>query len=200
MIGGDRRAPGTLPKQRVWVEDFALAEKPVTYAEYSEFRPGLERMSSREADIENYPALGVSWFDAIEYCAWKSQRDGVTYRLPYELEWEKAARGADGRAYPWGDRFDPIFCKSRESRPGIPAPEPLGAFPADLSPYGIRDLAGSTREWTADVLADSHDQRLLRGGGWNSTGHSCRAAARFRISGRVRRLDFGFRLAKSLVP
>jgi serine/threonine-protein kinase len=195
-IGGDARAPGSLPKQRLWVEGFALAEKPVSYGEYSEFRQDLEKRNNEE--VAGLPALGVSWFDAQEYCEWRTKRDGVTYRLPFENEWEKAARGADGRVYPWGDRFDPIFCKSRESRPGIPAPEPIGTFAADISPYGIVDLAGSAREWVADVLGDSDHQRILRGGGWNSTALSCRAAARFRISGRVRRLDFGFRLARSL--
>jgi serine/threonine-protein kinase len=63
------------------------------------------------------PVLLVDWFDAVAYCRWKSKQIAGAVRLPTEAEWEKAARGADGRFYPWGDRFDPTFCHMRESRP-----------------------------------------------------------------------------------
>jgi serine/threonine-protein kinase len=236
-IGGDSHAPGALPKQIIWIEDFAISKQPVTYREYFEFladlarndsaayrahtpadmeegsayRQLLERAGSTQA-IERMPAGGLSWFDAVAYCKWRAERDGAPLRLPTELEWEKAARGSDGRSFPWGDRFDPTFCKCRDSRPGVASPEPAGLFPMDVSPYGVHDLAGCIREWVADLELDpiapsveTADERMgipvervLRGGGWNSTSYDCRGAARFRTSGKLKRLEFGFRLARSL--
>ena len=73
----------------------------------------------------------VDWFDATAYCRWRSAVESCNIRLPTELEWEKAARGVDGRFYPWGDRFDPTFCLMRDSRPFEQQPEPIGTFPTD---------------------------------------------------------------------
>jgi sulfatase-modifying factor enzyme 1/protein kinase-like protein/PDZ domain-containing protein len=98
-----------------------------------------------------WPAHGVSFLDADAYCRWltaKSPR--FTFDLPLPEEWEKAARGVDGRKYPWGDAFVPWFCKWGGSRPGLPAdqrPEPVGRFARDESPYGVRDMAGGVLEW-----------------------------------------------------
>ena len=93
--------------------------------------------------------FGVSAESAEAYARWLAERTGRPYRLPDEAEWEKAARGGDARAYPWGDQFDPTFCKMRQSRREASRPEPPGRFPADLSPYGVRDLAGGIADWTA---------------------------------------------------
>jgi eukaryotic-like serine/threonine-protein kinase len=161
--------------------------------------------------------MNVNWFDAAAYCRWRSRRDGVSYRLPTEAEWEKAARGADGRIFPWGDRFDPTFCKMKESRPGLPQPEPIGAFPADESVYGVRDLTGGMRTWAADVhgaisiaqaLAEPElagtsgrvEARVNRGGAWNIPMLRCRTAARFRNFATDSYPNNGLRLVKMLTP
>ena len=97
------------------------------------------RWGGKESTWLAYPVFGIDVESAIAYAAWKSEKTGKKYRLPTEAEWEKAARGTDGRAYPWGDRFDASFCKMRESRTGNAKPEPSGAFEVDASPYGARE-------------------------------------------------------------
>jgi serine/threonine-protein kinase len=163
------------------------------------------------------PVALVDWFDARAFCRWAASRAGDGTRLPTEAEWEKAARGVDGRFYPWGDRFDPTFCKMRESRPFTHQPEPVGTFPVDESPYGVRDTAGGMREWMADVAGEAEAGRLaleeepdatvargdspiraVRGGSWSSDHKWARCASRSRIPSRMRGTGLGFRVAKTL--
>jgi serine/threonine-protein kinase len=112
--------------------------------------PGLERVRGREMEL---PVGDVSWFDATAYMRWLARETGMPFRLPRNDEWEKAARGADGRRFPMGNRIDPSFAKLRESRPEASQPEPVGAFPLDESPYGVRDLVGGIGDWTS-TMAD----------------------------------------------
>jgi len=165
------------------------------------------------------PVLLVDWFDAVAYCRWRSTREATTVRLPTEAEWEKAARGTDGRVFPWGERFDPTFCHMRESRPFAQQPEPVGSFPTDDSPYGARDMAGGVREWVGDIFglrsyeeltAESEPSpdtprgasglRGARSGAWNAESKWARAASRgvghFALT---RGMGLGFRCAKTLV-
>ncbi len=167
----------------------------------------------------NVPVLLVDWFDAVAYCRWRGTVEGVPVRLATEAEWEKAARGVDGRFYPWGDRFDPTFCLMRESRPFTNQPEPVGTFPTDESPYGVRDMAGCIREWVGDVFGDRSSEQLLaepepppgtprgdsplrrvRGGGWQVDAKWARSASRgadwFALT---RGTATGFRCAKTLI-
>jgi serine/threonine-protein kinase len=155
------------------------------------------------------PIESIDWLDANAYCAWRGARDGCTYRLPTEAEWEKAARGVDGRFFVMGDRFDPTFAKMRDSRPGFGQPEPVGNFPLDESLYGIRDLAGTIRCWAADIhgeltaeeaLAHTEPEgmRIERGGAWVSPTPWCRAASRHRYFLTLRSSFVGIRLVKSL--
>jgi serine/threonine-protein kinase len=164
------------------------------------------------------PILLVDWFDALAYCRWRSAREGTQVRLATEAEWEKAARGTDGRFYPWGDRFDPTFCHMRESRPFVQQPEPVGMFPTDESPYGVRDMAGGVREWMGDIHGSQTAEALnaeaepspdtprgetsmrrVRSGAWNVDSRWARAASRgaghFALT---RGMGLGFRVAKSL--
>src|SRR5262249_51440945 len=114
-----------------------------------------------EGHLWNVPAALIDWYDAVAYCRWRSESDDGTIRLPTEIEWEKAARGVDGRFYPWGDRFDPTFCKMRESRPSSQQPEPVGTFPVDTSPYCVRDLAGNFRQWVGDIFGGPSWEKLV---------------------------------------
>jgi serine/threonine-protein kinase len=172
-----------------------------------------------EGHLWRVPANVVDWFDAVAYCRWRSEVEGVDIRLPTELEWEKAARGVDGRFYPWGDRFDPTFCLMRDSRPFEQQPEPIGTFPADESPYGVRDMAGGMREWVGDILGEKSAAALLaepepavgtergestwrqvRSGSWRTDSAWCRAASRGGLFALVAGAGVGFRVAKSLTP
>jgi serine/threonine-protein kinase len=145
-----------------------------------------------------FPAFGLSWHDAAAYAEWRSARDGRPLRLPTELEWEKAARGVDGRAYPWGDRFDAAACKMSLSRPGRPQPEPVGAFPTDVSVYGIRDLAGGVRQWCGESAFDGDPQRRpVRGGAWQYDARAARIAGRQGGEAWTVLTTYGLRLACS---
>ena len=99
------------------------------------------------------PCYGLRWHDALAYACWLAEQTGLPYRLPAAAEWEKAMRGADGRLFPMGNALDPSFAKLRQSRPEAAQPEPVGAFPLDVSPYGVRDLAGGVCDWT-DTFVD----------------------------------------------
>ncbi len=126
----------------------------------------------------HHPVVGVSHEDAIAYCAWRSERDGVILRLPSEVEWEKAARGVDGRFYPWGRWFDASLCSMQDSQPGPPLHRAVGSFPADTSPYGVTDLAGGVQEWCNGWFDEEAGQRPLRGGAWVLPRRHCRVAHR----------------------
>jgi serine/threonine-protein kinase len=168
--------------------------------------------------LERVPVCLVDWFDAVAYCRWASHGAGARLRLPTELEWEKAARGTDGRFHPWGDRFDPTFCLMRESRPYVTQPEPVGTFPVDESPYGVRDMAGGMCEWVGDVFGertafelekepepsidtprDASSWRQIRSGGWNLDYKRARSASRGLAFALMRGTTLGFRVAKTLV-
>ena len=128
---------------------------------------------------------GVSWLDAQHYIAWRSRRDRVVYRLPSELEWEVAARGADGRRYTWGEVFWPQAARLSQGYGGLSNLQAdqmrrNGQF-ADESPFGVWDLAGSQAEWCADLFGGRDEERVLRGNAWALQPVGLEAA--FRTSG-----------------
>jgi formylglycine-generating enzyme required for sulfatase activity len=127
---------------------------------------------------EKLPVVGVSWFEASAYCQWLSTTTGRPYRLPTEAEWEKAARGIDGRLYPWGDDFKDSRCNTSEGKAGRTTP--VDQFsPAGDSPYGCTDMAGNVSQWTASLFrpypydpddgrenSEQPGERVIRGGSW----------------------------------
>ena len=144
-----------------------------------------------------WPAVCVSFEDASAYVSWRAAGDRLPWRLPSEAEWEKAARGVDGRWYPWGDRFDPALCKMVASSAGPPSLAPVGSFPADQSVYGALDMAGNAEEWCVDTL-DQSARQVLRGGSWGTHARGCRLAAR---SGQMRDVvnsGYSFRMFRGM--
>lgn len=248
-IGGDRQAPGALPRQRLWLDAFICKRDPVTHGEYLAFLRDLVQREGLDAALPHAPRLGglssegtdglryllrdgelhlgpdlaadgpvthVSWCSAVAYADWLAARSGLPWRLPDELEWEKAARGVDGRFFPWGDFFDPSFCRVRAAHRTARSPDPVGAWPVDTSPYGIRGMAGNCRDWCADrhrpdgrdivdgLLAEGEepwgDARSVRGGSWSRDPRAARVAARDWETPETRAPDLGFRLVRSLDP
>ena len=163
-----------------------------------EFEPHLpENVAELEA-----PVSSVSWYDAVAYADWRSAKDQRSYRLPTAREWEKAARGVDGRWFPWGDRFDASLCNIRESTKDGPRVAPVASFADDESVYGVRGMAGNMRDWTETPSAlgasSASPLRVVRGGAWYGGRVSARCADRFWFEPNHVYFFVGFRLAHSL--
>lgn len=147
--------------------------------------------------IWSLPVIGISWHDAEAWCAWKSAQTGREWRLPLESEWEKAARGVDGRTFPWGDVYDATFANWRGSRPSFSQLEPVGSYPLDVSIYGAYDLCGGVSNWCSNWYKRDQGTRSTRGNNWATTG-SRSLAERSGHFPKTRTSSVGFRAARSL--
>lgn len=150
--------------------------------------------------LPEWPVVMVSWVSAAAFLAWKAEKTHKPWRLPTELAWEKAARGVDGRWYPWGDAFDPSYCRMLDSARGREwgdfGPVAVDQCPVDCSPYGLRGMGGNVNDWCVDIFdrpfqtenpwgspdtaEDNWSMRVIRGGSWDLIGRTCRAAGRGR--------------------
>jgi formylglycine-generating enzyme required for sulfatase activity len=168
----------------VYLPDYYMARTPVTNAQYAAFvkaadhkPPGYWVAKKPAQGLENHPVVEVSWHDAMAYCGWLVEIVGRPYRLPSEAEWEKAARGADGRIYPWGNEWDAQRCNTEEGNKEETTL--VGSYPQGASPYGLLDMAGNVWEWTLSLYrpypyrsSDGREDpraegtRVLRGGSW----------------------------------
>ena len=159
-------------------------------------------------EFDNYPVIHVSWEMAQTYCSWRDAQ------LPTEAQWEKAARGTDGRVYPWGDEVNSSY--ANYSVLGLEDTMEAGDFDAGISPYGLYNMAGNVWEWVADRYNDSYYQvsplsnptgpdegqyHVLRGGSWYDLGYLLRTSVRGREDPEVIPDNgFGFRCARPVVP
>ena len=219
------------------VEGFRISRYPLTHAQYQGFvddggygerwrrcwtEAGWEWKGERQGpatfgepfELANHPQVGVSWYEAVAYCRWLSEKTGQEHRLPNESEWERAARGVDGREYPWGAKFDASLCNSEAI--GLGSTTAVGLFPGGESPAGsdgagILDASGNVLEWCSTKWRESYEEpaddalegsfvRVLRGGGFAVGSYDARCAYRLRF-GPVNFYFFvGFRLvAPSLI-
>jgi formylglycine-generating enzyme required for sulfatase activity len=150
-----------------------------------EVRPYLWRDGRPPSGREGHPVVLVDTTDAEAYCHWR----GPTLALPTESQWEKAARGGDGRRFPWGDAWDATALNSAERGPG--GTTAVTRHPKGASVYGMLDAAGNVFQWTLSSLADGH--RVLKGCAWDDEQSLCRPAFRHARSAASRHILIGFR-------
>lgn len=198
-------------RQRVvTVSAFQMAKYPVTVLEYYyAIQSGALREPvgwERQYPRPNHPVVQISWKSALAYVAWLRDVTGDAWRLPTEEEWQKAARGTDGRIFPWGNQWDPRLANTEQS--GIGDTTPVGAYPAGASPYGILDMAGNVNEWCGqppeslqlrpDPYGESEavSRGYLVGGSWDDSPAMARTAHRSQLFIGERSDDTGFRLVK----
>jgi len=133
-----------LPQRRIFIRAFWICRHHVTVAQYRGFCQKTNREMPPEPDwewVDNHPMVNISWHDAEAYVLW------IGAKLPSEAQWEKAARGTDGRQWPWGDTFDRSRLSSAEQKG---PPSPVGSRPSGASPYGCLDMAGNVWDWCRD--------------------------------------------------
>jgi sulfatase modifying factor 1 len=211
-MGDAQGDPNETPHEAT-VAPFSLMRREVTNAEFSAFVDETDHVSDPErsgagwvwdgrwrriegADwrhphgpdtsidgLDDHPVVQVSQRDATAYCA----HHGL--RLPREAEWELAARGTDGRRWPWGDtppeqdgsgraNFGTVPCCAADASDGYLYTAPVGSYPAGRSPYGLDDMAGNVWEWTADPFSGEAGKVTLRGGGWGNNPYGLRVSYR----------------------
>ena len=164
-----------------------------------------EYWDDKRFNVLNHPVVGVSWYEAEAYCAWLRETSDRPFRLPSEAEWEKAARGTDGKEWPWGDEFSAEKANTMEGRIG--GTSAVGCYPGGASPYGCLDMAGNVWQWTADWFgpypgstfkseAFGEKYRVVRGGSWNDDQFIARCAIRLRNIPDFRLIYVGFRVAE----
>lgn len=218
FLFGKERAVVTLPA-------FRIARYPVTNAQFQCFIddggfdeeawwrwPRQRRPPATPSwPHVNHPRETASWFDAMAFCAWLEARlrargklpDGWSVRLPTEQQWEKAARGTDGREYPWGEQYESGCANIDETFDKVGPyylrqTSAVGMYPAGASPYKVYDMAGNVWEWCLDAVggqADSDEvRRVVRGGSWNLNQDLARASYRLDGDPDSRDLSLGFRV------
>ena len=136
----------------------------------------------------------LSLDDARAYCTYRQEVEGVAYDLPNEAEWEKAAKGVDGRYFSWGNVFDNGFTNNLYAREGEDGVLPVAAYPEDCSPYGVRGMVGNVSEWCHMDDADRPGMVGVRGGNWALTEYACRLSVRRSTHDKYVSDRFGFRL------
>ena len=153
------------PQHCVYVSEFYIGKYPVTNMQYNTFvkatqykPPADWRGGEFSAGKADHPVVHVMWDDAVAFCDWLSQESGRHFRLPTEAEWEKAARGADGRRYSWGDIWSNAKLNSHAQGPGETTAVDQYS-PASDSPYGVADMCGNVWEWCADWFEEAEYQR-----------------------------------------
>jgi formylglycine-generating enzyme required for sulfatase activity len=226
------------PQHRLELPVYWMGKTPVTNAQFQPFVEGEGYTNSKywiEAGWQwrqseklvkprywddsqwndaDYPVVGVSWYEAVAYCRWLSAQTGQEFRLPSEAEWEKTARGADGRIWPWGNAWEQRRCNTKEA--GLGKTTPVGQYPAGASPYVALDMAGNVYEWWATrwrksypyqiedewqaVYLAANNRPVLRGGSWYDEQKHVRASYRVNIDPRTRRGGIGLRVASHARP
>ena len=211
IMGSNERWDDEAPEHISATKAFYIDLNEVTNADYKKFTDETKRETpyhwpegNPPKIKEQHPVVYVSWFDANNYCKWTGKR------LPTEQEWEKAARGADGLIYPWGNQWS--LDKSNNPYKNSTGTVPIGSFPEGKSPYGLNDMSGNVWEWVDSYYLPhpgnpvtraeyGKDKRVLKGGSWfDCLSYGCGLSAptfnRSFFTPEVKNNSFGFRCAK----
>jgi formylglycine-generating enzyme required for sulfatase activity/S1-C subfamily serine protease len=195
LMGTEDGFPDARPLHQVYLSSYWIDKYEVTNAQYrfcvrsGVCSPPKDSKAFADPQRAQHPVTNLTWGQARTFCQWSGRR------LPTEAEWEKAARGTDGRWYPWGNSVEVVQSrlKDRDAKIGGNGPEPVGSLPETVSPYGVQDLTGNVWEWVNDWYAEdfyarapSHDPqgplrgsfRVLRGGDWSQSAPELRASVR----------------------
>jgi len=215
MMGSATGDADEQPVHRVYVKAFSMDKYQVSVGHYAKFLESTSQPAPPDWSImnksrhQNRPVINVDWADAVAYCTW------VGKRLPTEAEWEKAARGTDGRIYPWGNELPMGFHANmkKEQWSDHYVLSPVGMYEDGKSPYGIYDMAGNVWEWVSDWYDPDYyqnspsqnptgpptgDHKVIRGGSWGSTPKDLRSSDRDNHVPSARGMGTGFRCAKTL--
>ncbi len=217
--GREDEAAQHAPPKPPWEEE--PASEPFSEVGFVRDASGCYRVDAPEAKLR-WPVSFVTWSTAKAYADWRARTTGMPWRLPHEMEYEKAARGADAREFPWGHFLDPTFCVMRFShQTGRAGKYRVDEYPADESPYGIRGLAGNLHTWCEDAYSATGPDiindiprppdpavvkgpgaggghRLIRGGSFRFPEEMCRAAFREAPPAIFRDTVVGIRVARSI--
>jgi len=214
-MGTERGQEDERPPHRVFVDSFELGVFPVTRAQYESFVEATGHELPRDWSHPPFaqpdlPVVGVSWLDAVAYCAWRSTDHGRPIRLPTEAEWEFAARdGGKDQTYPWGEGAP--TCERAVLKDCGSGTAPVCSTPLGNTKQGLCDMAGNVWEWVEDSYHETYQgapsdgsawtapasaYRVLRGGSFFYDGAKLKAAGRGFGDPDYRRGDFGFRLAR----
>jgi formylglycine-generating enzyme required for sulfatase activity len=215
LMGSDTGQDNERPVHRVWIDAFQLSAHQVTNADYAIYLSSEGKLQppffhDPAFSHTRQPVVGVSWFEATEYCAWLRSATGRSYRLPTEAEWERAARGGgESRLFPWGDA-PPDSLPNYATR-WQTGPEPVGHSAPNA--FGLFDMCANVHEWCSDWFSadyyvtspecnprgpESGIRRASRGGSWRHQIKVTRSAARSSIPPHLQYADYGFRVACDL--
>lgn len=181
-----------LPRTEAWGELLVLED-----GAYRRRRVGEDGLPDVLAE-DSLPVVGITYASARAYARWVGGVIGRPVDLPTEAQWEKAARGTDGRRHPWGDHFDATFCSMASTTREPSRLRAVASCPADESPYGVTDLAGNVREWCLPDEDVDAGTGVCRGGAWYLQSWDCHAGARWFVDPESRNSGIGFRLCFEL--
>lgn len=225
FLMGDDNDATTSPQSSIDLPTFYMSKYPVTNEQYAEFVRKTNHdapspatgwsMRQPPKDKLGHPVVTISWEDALAYCQWLSKETKKTYRLPTEAEWEKAARGTDGRIYPWGNEWNAEACNN-----GGEGTTPVTQYEDFTSPFGCADMVGNVQEWVSTIWGEdrktpdypypynAHDgredladdpqrpylRRIHRGGSFKDSPEKCTCTKRGRIKPSNANEARGFRI------
>jgi formylglycine-generating enzyme required for sulfatase activity len=182
--------PDESPQRVESLARFWIARTPITWAQYRHFASATRAAvppAPAWGTPPDHPVVNVTWSEANAFASWAG------LGIPSELEWEKAGRGPTGPRYPWGDEAAPARALWRDHPAfGSVSTAPVGTIGADVSCYGVADVAGNVREWCVDV--ERTGKAAVRGGSWRSDAGTGRLAFRGRMDPNARNPDLGFRV------